>query len=135
MTTLAVDTSVVIAAFSSWHERHLVALEVCASDPFLPQHASLETYATLCRMPEPFRASPNVVADYLKRRWADRVIVPPAQVVADLPDRCRKAGVLGSAIYDGLIGVTADAHSSELITLDRRALSNLMKLGVATQLL
>jgi predicted nucleic acid-binding protein len=135
MSRLAIDTSVVVAAFSSWHESHLAAVDLCATEPALPQHALLESYSTLCRMPEPFRSSPQLVSSYLERVWVSRLVGPPTQVVAGLPDRCYRAGLGGGAIYDALIGVTAEAHGFELITLDRRAVLNLRKLNVSVRLL
>jgi predicted nucleic acid-binding protein len=74
----ALDTSVIVAAFSEWHEFHVLALEACHGDPHVPAHAYMETYSVLTRMPDPFRASslPNVDSDRVGAfGWAEVVTV------------------------------------------------------------
>ena len=51
----ALDTSVVIAAFSPWHEAHAAARRVVTPDAVVAAHVVTETYAVLTRMPEPCR--------------------------------------------------------------------------------
>jgi len=43
----AVDSSVVIAAFATWHEAHTTAVRVLAGRPRIPAACALETYAVL----------------------------------------------------------------------------------------
>jgi uncharacterized protein with PIN domain len=50
---MAVDTSVVVAAFASWHEAHAAAARVVADRPDLVAPAALEAYAVLTRLPPP----------------------------------------------------------------------------------
>jgi hypothetical protein len=50
---IAVDTSVVVAAFASWHEGHLAALECLRRDPRLPAHVAIETFSVITRLPAP----------------------------------------------------------------------------------
>jgi len=132
---VAVDTSVVVAAFSTWHEFHAAARGICESKPALPIHAALEVYSVLTRMPDPFRAPAQVVAQYLALEWEQRVILPSQDSVAVLPARCSTAGITGGSIYDALIGVTAADHACQLVTLDRRAMLNIIALGVDARLL
>ena len=52
----AVDTSVVVAAFASWHEHHLKRrTSLLDQDVRLIEHCSLETYSVLTRLPAPHR--------------------------------------------------------------------------------
>ncbi|MHB8464675.1 MAG: PIN domain-containing protein [Acidimicrobiales bacterium] len=118
---IAVDTSVVVAAFAPWHEDHDAAMKSMRRRPHLPAHCGLESYATLTRLPEPFRAAGGIVADYLARRFAKRWLVPPAESVRGLPAILTQAGILGGASYDGLVAFTAREHGATLHTLDRRA--------------
>lgn len=55
---IALDSSVVIAGFGTWHEHHERAVEVLRRTPRLPAHAALEAYSVLTRLPDPFRAEP-----------------------------------------------------------------------------
>ncbi len=132
---VAADTSVVVAAFSTWHEFHSVARGICESKPLLPIHAALEVYSVLTRMPDPFRAPAQVVAQYLALEWEQRLILPSQESIAALPARCSNAGITGGSIYDVLIGVTAADNACQLVTLDRRAMLNVMALGVDARLL
>lgn len=49
---IALDSSVVIACFGSWHEHHLAARMTLEEDPRLPAHAGLEAYSVLTRLPQ-----------------------------------------------------------------------------------
>jgi predicted nucleic acid-binding protein len=132
---IAVDSSVVIAAFAPWHEDHDSAMESMRRRPHLPAHCGLECYATLTRLPEPFRAAGTVVADYLVRRFAKRWLVPPVEGLRGLPAILAQVGILGGATYDGLVAFTAKEHGATLHTLDRRAEATYRSLGVRYELL
>lgn len=66
---LAVDSSVVVAAFASWHERHDLATSALDERPSAPAHALLESYSVLTRLPAPMRAPGSVVRDFLAREF------------------------------------------------------------------
>jgi hypothetical protein len=54
----AADTSVVVAAFASWHEHHLRARKALDGGLQMIDHCALETYSVLTRLPAPaIRAS------------------------------------------------------------------------------
>ena len=116
----AVDTSVVVAAFAPWHEAHGPALDA-VRDSYLPAHVGLETYSTLTRLPEPFRAPRTVVAEYIARRFDGKWLFPAAEDVIDLPVTLAQIGIQGGALYDALVAVTARRHGVALRTLDARA--------------
>lgn len=132
---IALDSSVVIAGFGPWHEHHAVARGTLAAAPLLPAHAALESYSVLTRLPEPFRAEPGVVAEFLHRTFTARPIVLGADEQAGLPQRLADLGISGGSVYDAVIGLTADAVGAELVTLDRRAMANYERCGVAARLL
>ena len=132
---IAVDTSVVIAAFAPWHEDHDAAMKSMRRRPHLPAHCGLESYATLTRLPEPFRAAATVAADYLSRRFGKRWLIPPADSLMGLPVILAEAGIPGGASYDGLVAFTAREHGATLHTLDRRAESTYRALGVRYELI
>ena len=60
----AVDSSVVIAAFASWHEHHAIARKAMAARPRLIAQAAVESYSVLTRLPPPHRASPSIVHSF-----------------------------------------------------------------------
>lgn len=132
---IALDSSVVIASFGPWHEHHRTARETLVDGVRLPAHAGLEAYSVLTRLPEPFRAEPAVVAEFLRATFTAGRLTLAAQVQASMPDRLAAIGISGGAIYDALIGLTADAAGAELVTLDRRALETYERCHVTARLL
>jgi predicted nucleic acid-binding protein len=131
----AADTSLVVAAFASWHERHEVARKALDGGLRLIEHCSLETYSVLTRLPPPHRAPSSVVRDFLKARfplpWLRLSVSAYRTFVFGMPDRA----ATGGAAYDALVAATAAAHRAELITCDRRALPMYERYGVPVQLL
>ena len=63
------DSSVVIAAFASWNQYHGTALEALGDARDLVAHVELEANSALTRLPEPFRAAPPLVAEYLRKDY------------------------------------------------------------------
>jgi len=128
------DTSVVVAAFASWHERHDAARRALDGGLGLIEHCALETYSVLTRLPPPHRAPVSIVRDFLAARFPKpllRLTVSEyREFVLGLPER----GVAGGAAYDALVAATAVGHRAELVTCDRRALPVYERYGVRTHL-
>jgi hypothetical protein len=59
----------------------------------------------------------------------------PLDADASLLRTLASAGIVGGAVYDGLIGLTARRVGATLITRDRRAVPTLTALDVAYELL
>jgi predicted nucleic acid-binding protein len=131
----AVDTSVVVAAFASWHEHHLKARGLLDQDVRLIEHCSLETYSVLTRLPAPHRCPGAIVRDFLQARFPEPMLRLDAsghrKFVLSLPER----EVVGGAVYDALVAATAAQHHAELFTCDRRAASVYESLGVQVRYL
>ena len=131
----AVDTSVVVAAFASWHEQHEQARTTLDGGARLIDHCALETYSVLTRLPPPHRSANALVRDFLRLRFSEPYLRLDArayrQFILSLPER----GVTGGAAYDAVVAVTAVAHSAELVSCDRRALPTYEKYGVRVTLL
>ena len=131
----AADTSLVIAAFASWHESHEAARRALDGGLRLIEHCALETYSVLTRLPPPHRTSGDVVRDFLEARFPQPLLRLSAQAhksfILGLPDR----GVTGGAAYDALVAATAAGCGAELVTCDRRALPVYERYGVRSQLL
>ena len=102
----AVDTSVVVAAFATWHPAHLVARRALDVAPRLPGHAGLEAYSVLTRLPPPHRAHPNDVGAFLRAEFREPWLEMDGAELASLVVRLADLGVTGGATYDAVIGAT-----------------------------
>ena len=129
----AVDSSVAIAAFLSWHHAHDAALEIVNAGASLPAHAGFETYSVLTRLPAPHQASPGRAQGFLHEAFGDDWVALPGQALARLVLELAERGIRGGAIYDGLIGATARSVGARLYTCDLRARSTYALLGIEVE--
>ena len=132
---IAVDTSVVVAAFASWHEGHLRAVEALARKPRVPVHVLIETYSVLTRLPPPHRAPVDVVTDFLSQRFRAAPLTLPGRAHVQLLEMAAREGLAGGAIYDALIATTARHAGATLLTRDRRARAVYEQVGVRHEFL
>lgn len=129
----AVDTSVAIPAFASWHQAHQSALEIVNAGTVLPAHVAYETYSVLTRMPDPHRATAASVIEFLIESFVGDWVTLPMQAVPRVLSELAQRGIRGGSTYDGLIGATARSMGATLITRDRRAMPTYMLLGVEVE--
>ena len=126
----AADTSVVVAAFASWHSKHGPARSALDEGLRLIEHCALEAYSVLTRLPAPHRASGEVVRDFLDRRFPQALLRLSAsggrKFLSGLPEH----GIHGGAAYDALVAATAAEHGADLVTCDRRAAPVYKRYGV-----
>ena len=129
------DTSVVIAAFASWHESHEGARRALDGGLRLIEHCALETYSVLTRLPAPHRTSGIVVRQFLMTRFPQPFLRLSVRAYKDfilgLPDH----GVTGGTAYDALVAATAAGCGAELVSCDRRALPVYERYGIRTLVL
>lgn len=129
----AADTSVVVAAFASWHEKHVVARNALDGGLAMIEHCALESYCVLTRLPPPHRAPAEVVRDFLASRFPAALIRLSAadyrKFLRELPER----KIVGGSSYDALIAATAAAHALTLLTCDVRATPVYERYGVTIQ--
>jgi predicted nucleic acid-binding protein len=131
----AADTSLVIAAFASWHESHEAARRALDGGLRLVEHCALETYSVLTRLPSPHRTSGEVVCKFLTERFPQPFLRLNARAYKDFVFGLPGCGVTGGAAYDALVAATAAGAGAELFTCDRRALPVYERYGVRTRLL
>ncbi len=131
---IAADTSVLVAAFASWHESHSAAQEALRGAR-LVAHSVVETYSVLTRLPPPHRVVPDLAARFLRQVTTDAPLTLPAEEIAGLPELLSGRGISGGAAYDALIAVTAVRHGAELVSLDSRAAATYRAIGAAHRLL
>jgi len=125
----AVDTSVVVAAFASWHEHHNRARTTLDDGAHLIDHCALETYSVLTRLPPPHRSAGEVVRDFLRLRFSEPYLRLDARACREFVLELPEHGITGGAAYDAIVAATAVAHSVELISCDRRAASTYERFG------
>ena len=132
---IAADTSVVVAAFASWHERHEPARRALDHGLRLIEHCALETYSVLTRLPPPHRASGDVVREFLNMRFPQPFLRLSATAFRDFLWSLPVRGVMGGAAYDAVVAATAALHGAELVSCDRRAASVYERYRIPTRLL
>lgn len=115
------DSSVTIAALLGGHPAHDAAADALAACQATIAHVALETYSVLTRLPPPNRADATTAITALSARLPAPYVTLDASRCAETPARLARAGVSGSATYDGLIALTALEHGFELCTRDIRA--------------
>ena len=128
---IAPDSSVTIAAAAPWHVAHEAAVAALASEPpSLIAHVAFETTAAMSRMPEGHRLAPEVVLEWLERRFeADWLALSAVATRRALHDAVQ-AGIRGGSLYDALIAATAIEHDHRLLSADRRAAAAYAAVGV-----
>jgi predicted nucleic acid-binding protein len=126
----AADTSVVVAAFASWHEHHEQARNALDHGLHLIDHCALETYSVLTRLPPPHRCPGPVARDFLRLRFVEPFLRLGAQDYRNFVLELAERAIAGGSAYDALVAATAAAHSATLITCDLRATSVYETYGV-----
>jgi predicted nucleic acid-binding protein len=132
---IAVDTSVVVAAFASWHEGHASAVAALVRKPRVPAHVLIETYSVLTRLPAPHRAPADLVSAFLSERFSEAPLVLPPRAHLSLVKQAATLGLLGGSVYDALIAATARHARARLLTRDRRAATIYERLDTDFELL
>ncbi|CAN5714129.1 type II toxin-antitoxin system VapC family toxin [soil metagenome] len=127
---IAVDTSLVVALFASWHEAHASAREVVPDEVHLPAHVLLESYSVLTRLPPPHRAPADVVEAFLRRRFQAKLLTLPGRGHRSLLKAAQEGGISGGGIYDAVIAATAKHAEATLLTRDHRAVRVYETIGV-----
>ena len=130
---IAVDTSVVVAGFASWHEGHRAAAAALARRPRVPAHVLIEAYSVLTRLPLPHRAPPDLVATFLAERFPEPPLVLPARAYLELVESSARTGMAGGAVYDALIAATVRHANATLLTRDERALVVYQRMRVSVE--
>lgn len=129
----AVDSSVVIAAFATWHEHHTVASKAMAGRPRLVAHAAVEAYSVLTRLPPPHRAHPSIIHAFMSERFSEPFLVLSETGYQELLATVAARQILGGPAYDALIAFTAAEHQATLLSLDQRAAATYEAVGARVQ--
>jgi predicted nucleic acid-binding protein len=129
----AVDSSVVIAAFATWHEHHALARKAMSSRPRLVAHAAVESYSVLTRLPPPHRANPSIVHAFITGRFTEPFLTLSEAGYQELLATVAAGQILGGPANDALIAFTAVEHQATLLSLDQRATATYQAVGVTVE--
>ena len=129
------DTSVVVAAFASWHAQHAIADSIVDGKTRLVAHCAVEAYSVLTRLPPPHRVAGHLVRDFLGARFPHPYVGLEADHYAALIPRLVELGISGGASYDALVAATAEVVGDVLISCDRRAAQTYERIGVEFRIL
>jgi predicted nucleic acid-binding protein len=133
MKRFSLDTSCMVAAVCSWHERHAAAAAAIgrrfrrAERLTVAAHALVETYAVLTRLPMPHRLAPTDAWALIKANFVDQadVISLDSEAQVALLSRLAAGGVSGGRSYDALIAECARKGSAgALLTFNTRHFSS-----------
>ena len=132
---IAVDTSVVVAGLSPWHDRHDDCRSVLEGKPTIAGHALVESFSVLTRLPVPYRVSASLAAQLLTANFAEPPLALTPQQVTRFVGFLPQQRVIGVAVYDALIAATARDARATLVTLDARAARTYLAVGADTRLI
>lgn len=132
---IVVDSSVVVAAFASWHELHGPARTALDRGARLPAHAALETYSVLTRMPAPHRAPPQLVLTFLAARFPEPYLALESDEFRAFLHELGPRRIAGAASYDALIAAIAKEAGATLLSCDRRASATYERLQATVEYL
>ena len=129
------DTSVLIAAFSRWHESYLQARDALEGATAVGAHAALECMSVLTRLPVPQRTPPQLVVSFLNAHFSGPKLVLGSDGYEALLQLSIEHSITGGAVYDALIALTAKGAGMTLLTLDQRAVATYQATGVDFELI
>ena len=131
---LLLDTSAALALVDPTNKHHGAVLEATRGRRMgLSGHAEFEMLSVLTRLPYPARLSGADATRLLVRNFPETRHID-SQTSAELAAESADLGILGGAVYDGLVAACARTHGLPLITCDRRALPTYEALGIAYQI-
>ena len=129
------DSSVLNPALQVGHPNHEEARKVLSRMQLrITGHVGLETFAALTSAAYKPRTSARAAAAAIAQLDANPLTLS-SQGYVDLIDKAAEGSVMGGAIYDALIAITAAQHGARLISRDKRAAVTYKTLGVDLEML
>ncbi|MCH6164699.1 PIN domain-containing protein [Pseudonocardia alaniniphila] len=129
------DTSVLVAAFARWHTEHPLAVAAIGRVDAVVEHVLIETFSVLTRLPPPRRVPARLVTSFLDGHFPPSTSRLAGARSADVLQVAENTAVLGGAVYDLVVALSAARAGAVLLTLDRRAATTYDAAGVDYELL
>jgi predicted nucleic acid-binding protein len=128
--TVAVDTSVAVPLLVRSHQHHAEVVRWWDGQELtLSGHALAETYSVLTRLPGDARLSGEDAARLLDARFTTPLTLS-GQTARTVHATLSSLGIVGGAVYDGLVALAAKEHGVALATRDARARGTYDAVGV-----
>jgi predicted nucleic acid-binding protein len=130
---MALDTSLTVPLVTRAH-----ALQGAASDwaegkeLHLAGHAAAETYSVLTRLPGQAALAPDDAKRVMAEQFVS-VLALPESISGQAHILLADLGIVGGAVYDGLVGLAARHHGAVLATRDARARATYDALGITVR--
>jgi predicted nucleic acid-binding protein len=129
------DSSVVVAAFTRWHEHHDRARAALQEGTQLIAHVAVETYAILTRLPPPRRVPAELASRLLAEHFGRPSLVLKAAGYQTTLQLAAEHGLAGGSVHDAVIAATALSAGVTIVTLDERAAATYRLVGADYELL
>lgn len=128
-------SSVLIPALQVGHPNREEARKVLSRRQLrITGHVALETFAAMSSAAYKPRTSPSAAAAAIAQLDASPLTLSP-QGHVDLIEKAGERGLMGGAIHEALIAITAAQHGARLISRDKRAAATYKALGVDLEML
>lgn len=131
---VTVDTSLAVPLLLRNHEAHTTSVKWRAGRSLsLCDHAWIETYAVLTRLPGPARVLPEDAARLLTSNFS-QPLPPKPGTLTKAVEIFSTTGIAGGASYDGWVALVALDHHTVLASRDARAEATYRRLGIQVEL-
>lgn len=131
----AIDTSVAIPLLAASHRSHSQIVSWAGGKALcLAGHALPETFAVLTRLPGDARVDAADAVTLIDENFAEPLLLSE-EMARGAHRRLAGIGVVGGAVYDGLVALAAAEHGVPLATRDARARSTYEAVGVEVVLI
>jgi predicted nucleic acid-binding protein len=128
--TVAVDTSVAVPLLVRSHQHHADVVRWWDGQEItLSGRALAETYSVLTRLPGDARLSAEDAARLLDARFTTPLTLSGPRA-GKVHTTLSRLGIVGGAVYDGLVALAAQEHGLALATRDARARGTYDAVGV-----
>lgn len=131
---ITADTSVVVPGLGTWHEAHGTCVPALRDVTRLPGHVLLESTAVLTRLPGGRAVSAADVVDVLATEFPGEPLCLSPSEHLDLLAEFARVRLVGGAVYDAVVGVSARRAGALLRTRDKRASRTYAVLGVDVEM-
>lgn len=133
MSRLAFDTSAAVPLLLRSHAAHTAVVQFLGKQQaMLTAHSLAETYAVLTRLRGDARVAPDDAVRLLRANFAEVLVLKPS-TMRTLPAVLAPLGIVGGAVYDGLVALTAKERKVPLLTRDARAVGTYAVIGAEVQ--
>lgn len=131
---ITADTSVVVPGLTAWHGSHATSLAALDGVRRLPAHALVESFSVLTRLPGGRAIGATPAAERLAEEFPEPPLVLSTADHDALLRLLGRGNIVGGAVYDAVVGLSAQRAGAVLRSRDARARRTYDALGVDVEL-